>query len=92
MSSGPGQVVDPADGVDVLLDGPLLENIVAQVEHRELVVDEDRLRQELQVAVGQVRGRRQLVRCLSERNSLKSSDNTVGFFFSSVKERWNELD
>ena len=51
----PWQVVEPADGVDVFLDRSLLQHVVSQVEHGESVVDEDRLRQELQVTVRQVR-------------------------------------
>ena len=50
----PGDVVDPAYGVDVLLYRPLLEHIVAEVQHGQLVVDENGFRQKLQVAVGQV--------------------------------------
>ena len=70
----PGEVVEPADGVDVLIDGPLLEHVVTQVEQRQLVVDEDRLGQELQVAVGQVGRRRQLVgRLAPSRRQLASS-------------------
>ena len=50
----PGDVVYPAYGVDVLLYGALLQYVVPQVQHGQLVVDEDGLWQELQVAVGQV--------------------------------------
>ena len=47
---------------------------MTQVEQRQLVVDEDRLGQELQVAVGQVGRRRQLVGRLSpSRRQLASS-------------------
>ena len=49
-----GQVVQPADGVDVLLDGPLPQGVVPQHQDLQVLVDEDRLRQELQVAAGQV--------------------------------------
>ena len=57
-------IIEPADSVDILIQGALLEHVVAEVEHGQLVVDEDGFREELQVAVGQVSAGRQLIRGL----------------------------
>ena len=50
----PGEVVQPADGVDVFFNGAFFEDVVTKVEHSEAIVDEDRFRKKLQVTVGEV--------------------------------------
>jgi len=61
----PGEVVEPANDVDVVVvDRFLSQSVVLQIEYRQLVVDEQVLRQVLEVTAGQVGDRRQLVRRL----------------------------
>ena len=64
--SRPGEVVDPSDGEKVgVVVRALPQHVVLQVEHRQLVVDEDSLWQVLEVAARQVGRSWQLVRRLT---------------------------
>ena len=50
----PGEVVEPADGVDIFFNRTFFEDVVTKVEHGETIVDEDGFRKELQVTVGEI--------------------------------------
>jgi len=64
-SEQPGEVVEPADDIDVVVVYRFLTQcVVLKVQRRQLIVDEQVLRQVLELTVRQVRHSRQLVRRL----------------------------
>jgi len=61
----PGEVIEPADDVDVVVVNRFLsQRVVLEIQHGQLLVDKQVLRQVFELTVGQVSNRRQFVRRL----------------------------